>query len=116
MLLIYTNFENNFFNTDLSLLLGLSFGSLLFTLGLFGILRNQRNIIIVILCVELMLFGCGLLFLFYAAFLNNGLGVIQALLILTAATAETAIGLGIIVVAYRLNQSIVFEGFSILRG
>lgn len=103
-------------NIDLNMFLGLSFASLLFILGVFGILRNQKNIIIIILCVELMLFGAGLLFLFYAVFFNYGLGQIYALLILTVATAETAIGLGIIVIAYRLNQSISFEAFTTLRG
>jgi len=110
------NIQNFFLNSDLTLFLGLSFGSILFALGLFGILCNQKNIIIIILCVELMLFGSGLLFLFYGVFLNYGLGQIYALLILTIATAETAIGLGIIVISYRLNQSIAFEVFSILRG
>jgi NADH-quinone oxidoreductase subunit K len=110
------NSQNFLLNVDLNLFLGLSFGSLLFILGLFGILRNQKNIIILILCVELMLFGAGLIFLFYAVFLNYGLGQIYALLILTIATAETAIGLGIIIIAYRLNQSIAFEVFTTLRG
>jgi NADH-quinone oxidoreductase subunit K len=114
---VYRSCSQNFLlNIDLNLFLGLSFASLLFILGLFGILRNQKNIIIIILCVELMLFGAGLLFLFYAVFLNYGLGQIYALLILTVATAETTIGLGIIVIAYRLNQSISFEAFTILRG
>lgn len=100
---------------NLSLMLGLSFSFLLFFIGLFGILLNQKNIIIIFLCVELMLFGAGLQFLFYFLFFNYGLGQIYALLILTIATAETAIGLGIIVLAYRLNRTVSFEAFSILR-
>jgi len=66
--------------------------------------------------VELMLFGAGLLFLFYALFFNLGLGQVYSLLILTVATAETAIGLGIIILAYRLNRSISFESFTLLKG
>jgi NADH:ubiquinone oxidoreductase subunit K len=50
---------------NLTLLLGLSFSCLVFLIGLFGILWNLKNIIIVFLCVELMLFGAGLQFLFY---------------------------------------------------
>lgn len=71
---------------------------------------------IIFLCVELMLFGAGLQFLFYYLFFNYNLGQIFALLILTVATAETAIGLGLIILAYRLNRSISFEAFTILRG
>ena len=100
---------------NLTLLLGLSFSCLVFLIGLFGILWNLKNIIIVFLCVELMLFGAGLQFLFYFLFFKYILGQIFALLILTVATAETAIGLGIIILAYRLNRSISFEAFSVLR-
>jgi NADH-quinone oxidoreductase subunit K len=103
-------------NANLSLALGLNFASLLFFLGLFGILWNQKNVMIIFLCVELMLFGAGLQFLFYYLFFNYNLGQIFALLILTVATAETAIGLGLIILAYRLNRSISFEAFTILRG
>jgi NADH-quinone oxidoreductase subunit K len=101
---------------NLTLLLGLNFSSLLFLIGLFGVLWNQKNIIIIFLSVELMLFGAGLQFLFYFLFLNYDLGQIYSLLILTVATAETAIGLGVIVLAYRLNRTVSFEAFSILHG
>lgn len=101
---------------NLSLMLGLNFASILFFIGLFGILWNQKNIMIVFLCVELMLFGAGLQFLFYYLFFGYELGQIFALLVLTVATAETAIGLGIIILAYRLNRSISFEAFTVLRG
>jgi NADH:ubiquinone oxidoreductase subunit K len=94
---------------------GLSFASFLFLIGLFGILWNQKNIIIVFLCVELMLFGSGLQFIFYSLVFKYSLGQIFALLILTIATAETAIGLGIIILAYRLNRSVSFKTFAILR-
>jgi NADH-quinone oxidoreductase subunit K len=101
---------------NLTLTLGVNFASMLFLIGLFGILWNQKNIIIIFLCVELMLFGAGLHFLFYYLFFNYGLGQIFALLILTVATAETAIGLGIIILAYRLNRTVSFEAFTVLRG
>jgi NADH-quinone oxidoreductase subunit K len=103
-------------DADLTLMLGLNLSYLLFFIGLFGMLLNQKNIIIIFLCVELMLFGAGLQFLFYFLFFGYELGQIYALLILTIATAETAIGLGIIVLAYRLNRSVSFETFSLLRG
>lgn len=103
-------------NVNLSLMLGLNFASLLFFLGLFGILWNQKNIMIIFLCVELMLFGAGLQFLFYYLFFSYSLGQVFSLLILTVATAETAIGLGLIILAYRLNRSISFEAFTALRG
>lgn len=103
-------------DNDLNAFLGLSFASLLFFIGLFGILLNQKNIVIIFLCVELMLFGAGLQFLFIHLFFGYILGQIFALLILTIATAETAIGLGIIILAYRLNRSVSFETFTTLRG
>jgi NADH-quinone oxidoreductase subunit K len=103
-------------DTNLALTLGLNFSTLLFLIGLFGILWNQRNIIITFLCVELMLFGAGLQFLFYYLFFNYVLGQIVALLILTVATSETAIGLGIIILAYRQNRSVSFEAFTVLKG
>lgn len=103
-------------DNDLNAFLGLSFASLLFFIGLFGILLNQKNIVIIFLCVELMLFGAGLQFLFIYLFFGYILGQIFALLILTIATAETAIGLGIIILAYRLNRSVSFETFTTLRG
>lgn len=94
----------------------LSFASLLFLIGLFGILWNQKNIVIIFLCVELMLFGAGLLFIFNALLFNYLIGQLFALLVLTVATAETAIGLGIIILAYRLNRSVSFETFTVLHG
>jgi NADH-quinone oxidoreductase subunit K len=63
-----------------------------------------------------MLFGAGLQFLFYYLFFSYSLGQVFSLLILTVATAETAIGLGLIILAYRLNRSISFEAFTALRG
>jgi NADH-quinone oxidoreductase subunit K len=63
-----------------------------------------------------MLFGSSLQFLFYYLFLNYALGQVFALLILTVATAETAIGLGLIVLAYRQNRAVSFEAFAVLRG
>jgi NADH-quinone oxidoreductase subunit K len=63
-----------------------------------------------------MLFGAGLHFLFYYLFFNYELGQIFALLVLTVATAETAVGLGIIILAYRLNRSVSFEAFTVLKG
>jgi NADH:ubiquinone oxidoreductase subunit K len=62
-----------------------------------------------------MLFGAALPFLFYSLFFNLALGQIYALLILTVATAETAVGLGITILAYRLNQCLSFTAFTVLR-
>lgn len=112
----YSNHLFHIADNDLNAFLGLSFASLPFFIGLFGILLNHKNIVIIFLCVELMLFGAGLQFLFIYLFFGYTLGQIFALLILTIATAETAIGLGIIILAYRLNRSVSFETFTTLRG
>lgn len=103
-------------NTDLTLSLGENFASVLFLIGLFGILLNQKNILIIFLCVELMLFGAGVHFLFSYLFFNYELGQVYALLVLTVATAETAIGLGILILAYRLNRTISFDVLTTLKG
>jgi NADH-quinone oxidoreductase subunit K len=103
-------------NTDLTFSLALNFASVLFLIGLLGVAWNRKNIIITFLCIELILFSAGLHFLFYYLFLGYALGQVFALLILTVATAETAVGLGIIILAYRLNRSVSFKSFTVLKG
>lgn len=114
--LYYSNSLPALYDINISFSLGLSFAYLLFFIGLFGILWNKKNIIIMFLCIELMLFGVGLTFLYYWLFFNYTLGVVFALLILSIAAAETAIGLSIIILAYRLNRTIGFETFTVLKG
>jgi len=69
-----------------------------------------------LLCIELMFFSIGLNFVFFSIYTNNIVGQILTLLIVTTAAAETAIGLSLLVVAYRLVQKVTYESLISLRG
>lgn len=82
------------------------FSFFLFCIGLFGILLNRQNLILILLSIELILLSINLNFIFFSIFLDDILGQIFALLILTVAAAESAIGLAIILVFFRLRGTI----------
>lgn len=84
----------------------LLFHFLLFFLGLFGIIFNQFNLIILLMSIELVLLSINLNFLFFSVIHDDIIGQIYSLYILTVAAAESAIGLAIIIVFYRLKGSI----------
>lgn len=78
----------------------------MFFIGLFGIFINRKNIILVIICVELILLSLNCIFLLSSFYLDDVFGQIFAIFILTVAAAESSIGLAILVVYYRLRGSI----------
>ena len=88
----------------------------LFLISFFGIFWNKKNIIVLFLCVELMLFGVGLFFVFFSIYFYNIQGQIFALLLLAVGACETAIGLSIVLLAYRLNKTVSFESFFFMFG
>jgi NADH-quinone oxidoreductase subunit K len=95
-------------------LIPLSLG--LFTIGIFGIILNNKNLLILMLNIELMFLGICLLFLLLStndAYFN---AQIYTLIILSIAAAESAIGLGLLIVAYKNRRSISFSAFNELRG
>jgi NADH-quinone oxidoreductase subunit K len=94
----------------------LTVASVLFLTGIFGIILNRKNIIIMLMSVELMLLSINLNFIIYSAYLDDVMGQVFALLILTVAAAESAIGLAILVVYYRVRGSISVENIHLLRG
>jgi NADH-quinone oxidoreductase subunit K len=94
----------------------LFFSFTLFFLGVLGIIFNRKSIINLMLCVELMLFGASLNFIFFSIFLSLPSGQIFALIIITIAAADSAIGLGILIAAFYLKRNISFEAFSSLKG
>jgi len=98
------------------LIVCLNFSTFLFISGLVGIVWNRRNFIIMLLCIELMFFSIGLNFIFFSVFTNNQMGQVFALLIISTAAAETAIGLSLLVVAYRLINKITYDSLISLRG
>jgi NADH-quinone oxidoreductase subunit K len=94
----------------------LTVASILFLTGISGIILNRRNIIIMLMSVELMLLSINLNFIIYSVYLDDIMGQVFALLILTVAAAESAIGLAILVVYYRVRGSISVENIHLLRG
>ena len=94
----------------------LIFSFTLFFLGILGIVFNRKNLINLMLSVELMLFGASLNFIFFSMYWGVYSGYIFALLIITVAAADSAIGLGILVAAFYVKRNIAFESFSSLKG
>ena len=94
----------------------LTVAAILFTLGVFGIFLNRKNIIIILMSVELILLAVNLNLVAFSAQLGDLAGQVFALLILTVAAAEAAIGLAILVIFYRIRGSIAVEDVSSMKG
>jgi NADH-quinone oxidoreductase subunit K len=94
----------------------LTVAAILFTLGVFGIFLNRKNIIVILMSVELMLLAVNLNLVAFSAHLNDLQGQIFALMILTVAAAEAAIGLAILVIFYRNRGSIAVEDVNMMKG
>jgi NADH-quinone oxidoreductase subunit K len=93
-----------------------SFSFCLFFLGLSGIIFNRRNILIILMSIELMLLAVNFNFIIYSVFLDDIMGQVFALYVLTVAAAESAIGLAILVVYYRVRGSIGIESANLMHG
>ncbi|MDP1582581.1 MAG: NADH-quinone oxidoreductase subunit NuoK [Bradyrhizobium sp.] len=94
----------------------LTVAAILFTLGVFGIFLNRKNIIIILMSVELILLAVNINFVAFSAHLNDLAGQVFALLILTVAAAEAAIGLAILVVFFRNRGSIAVDDVNMMKG
>ena len=94
----------------------LSVGAILFTTGVFGIFLNRKNVIVILMSVELMLLAVNINLVAFSSFLGDLTGQIFALLILTVAAAEAAIGLAIVVVYYRNRGSIAVDDINLMKG
>ena len=90
--------------------------AILFTLGIFGIFLNRKNIIVILMSIELILLGVNINFVAFSHFLNDLVGQVFALFVLTVAAAEAAIGLAILVAFYRNRGSIATEDVDTMRG
>ena len=90
--------------------------SALFTLGIFGIFLNRRNVIIILMSIELMLLAVNINFVAFSSFLNDLVGQVFAMFVLTVAAAEAAIGLAILVVYFRNRGSIAVEDINMMKG
>ena len=88
----------------------------MFFIGIFGIFIARKNILLIIICVELILLSINCLFLMTSFYADDIFGQIIALFILTVAAAESSVGLAILVVYYRLRGTISINFFNVLRG
>ena len=94
----------------------LTVAAILFTLGVFGIFLNRKNVIVILMSIELILLAVNINFVAFSTHLNDVVGQVFALLILTVAAAEAAIGLSILVVFFRNRGSIAVEDINMMRG
>jgi NADH-quinone oxidoreductase subunit K len=94
----------------------LSVAAILFTLGVFGVFINRKNVIVILMSVELILLAVNINLVAFSSFLGDLVGQIYALLVLTVAAAEASIGLAILVVFYRNRGSIAVEDVNLMKG
>ena len=94
----------------------LAVAAILFTLGIFGIFLNRKNVIIILMSIELILLAVNINLVSFSSFLGDIVGQVYALFVLTVAAAEAAIGLAILVVFYRNRGSIAVEDINLMKG
>ena len=94
----------------------LTIGIILFILGVLGIVLNRSNLIIMLMSIELMLLAISFLFLINSVVIDNIIGQLFTIMILTVAAAESAIGLAILVAYYRVKGTISVKSLNLLRG
>ena len=94
----------------------LTVAAILFTLGIFGIFINRKNVIVILMSVELILLAVNINLVAFSHFLGDLVGQVFAHLVLTVAAAEAAIGLAILVVFYRNRGSIAVEDINVMKG
>ena len=102
--------------TEIGLQHYLILGAIIFTIGIIGIFLNRKNLIVILMCIELLLLAVNINLVSFSIFLNDLSGQIFTLFILTVAAAEAAIGLAIIVLYYRNAGTIQVEDIDSLKG
>jgi NADH-quinone oxidoreductase subunit K len=94
----------------------LTVAATLFTLGIFGIFLNRKNVIVILMSVELMLLAVNINLVAFSHYLGDLVGQVFALMVLTVAAAEAAIGLAILVVYFRNRGTIEVEDINLMKG
>jgi len=94
----------------------LAVAAILFTLGILGIFLNRKNVIIILMSIVLILLAVNINFVAFSTHLGDLVGQVFALIVLTVAAAETAIGLAILVAYYRNRGSIAVEDVNLMKG
>ena len=94
----------------------LTVGAILFVLGVLGIFLNRRNVILILMAIELILLAVNINLVAFSAFLGDLVGQVMAMFVLTVAAAEAAIGLAILVVYFRNRGTIAVEDVNMMKG
>src|SRR5882757_1890685 len=94
----------------------LTVAAILFTIGVLGIFINRKNVIVILMSVELMLLAVNINFVAFSVFLHNLTGQVFTMIVLTVAAAEAAIGLAILVVYFRNRGSIAVDDIRMMKG
>jgi NADH-quinone oxidoreductase subunit K len=94
----------------------LTVAAILFTLGIFGIFLNRKNVIIILMSIELMLLAVNINLVAFSVFLQDLVGQVFAMFVLTVAAGESAIGLAILVVYFRNRGTIEVEQINLMKG
>ena len=94
----------------------LTVAAIIFTIGIFGIFLNRKNVIVILMSVELILLAVNINLVAFSTALNDLVGQVFALLVLTVAAAEAAIGLAILVTYYRNRGTIAVDDITLMKG
>ena len=94
----------------------LSLGAILFSMSVIGIFLNRRNLIVMLMAIELMLLAVNINFVAFSTYLNEISGQIMAMFVLTVAAAEAAVGLAILVTFFRNRGDIAVDDASVMKG
>ncbi len=94
----------------------LTVAAILFTIGVFGIFVNRKNVIIILMCIELILLAVNINFVAFSTHLGDIAGQVFAMFVLTVAAAEAAVGLAILVVYFRNRGDIAVEDINLMKG
>ncbi len=101
---------------EIGLIHYLSTAAALFTIGVFGIFVNRKNVITILMSIELILLAVNINFVAFSAYLNEVSGQIMAMFVLTVAAAEAAVGLAILVTFFRNRGDIAVDDASVMKG
>jgi NADH-quinone oxidoreductase subunit K len=94
----------------------LTLGAILFSISIAGIFLNRKNVVVLLMCIELMLLSANINFVAFSYFLNDVSGQVFVFFILTVAAAEAAIGLAILVTLFRNRHTIDVEQLDVMKG
>ena len=94
----------------------LTVAAILFTIGVFGIFLNRKNVIVILMSIELILLAVNINFVAFSFYLHDLVGQVFALFVLTVAAAEAAIGLAILVVYFRNRGTIAVDDVNLMKG